>query len=68
MDRIFGHPGGHGVSSHAHASTQQTKASDQDFRDLCPAPKLFCHETLADSLLTLVLSFPTCNHGNIFFL
>lgn len=63
VDRMWSTLGASGVSSHAHASTQQTKASGQDFRDLGRALKLFCRETLADSLPILVLGFPTCAVG-----
>lgn len=42
---------------------QPLRNKGQDIRDLSPALKPFCHGTLADSLSTLGLSFPTCTVG-----
>lgn len=61
--------GAHRGGSHVRASTQHGEAAlkadskKQRSWDLGPALKLSCHATLADSLPTLVLSFPTCTMG-----
>lgn len=44
-------------------SPQKTRAPGQDLEDLGPALMQFCHITLADSLPSLGLSFPTCTMG-----